>query len=93
MESGKIRELGKLFDSSWKDKKKIPNTSNSKIDKIYSVALKSGSEGGKLLGVGGGGFFLFLVEQKKQKDFIKKMKNYYVSNFKVDKYGASVKTF
>ena len=93
MESDKIRELGKLFDNSWKDKKKIPNTSNSKIDKIYSAALKGGSEGGKLLGVGGGGFFLFLVEPKKQKDFIKKMKNYYVSNFKVDKYGASVKTF
>ena len=34
--------------------------SNSKINKIYEIAIKSGSAlGGKLIGAGGGGFMIF----------------------------------
>ncbi len=33
--------------------------SNPKINEIYNFALKSGAIGGKLIGAGGGGFFLF----------------------------------
>ena len=42
--------------------------------KIYNTAIKNGAIGGKLLGAGGGGFFLFYVPHFKQKYFIKNFK-------------------
>ena len=35
--------------------------SNEYIDSIYAGALKNGAIGGKILGAGGGGFFIFYV--------------------------------
>ena len=35
--------------------------SNEYIDSIYNEALNNGATGGKLLGAGGGGFFIFYV--------------------------------
>ena len=91
MNSNKVKEMGKLLDSSWQSKKKIPKTSNVNIDKIYESAMKSGSLGGKLLGVGGGGFFLFLVPSNSQSKFKKKMKKYLITKLKVDNFGTVVK--
>ena len=34
---------------------------DKKIDQIYNFAIQKGAIGGKLLGAGGGGFFLFYV--------------------------------
>ena len=34
--------------------------SPSKLDEIYDLAIGNGAIGGKLLGAGGGGYFLFL---------------------------------
>ena len=44
------------------------------IDNIYEKALKSGSLGGKILGAGGGGFFLFYVAPFQKNVFLKAMK-------------------
>ena len=49
--------------------------------RMYDYGLKSGANGGKLLGAGGGGFFLFYVPKKNQKIFKKKMKKYKLVNF------------
>ena len=38
--------------------------SSSDIDTAYSIALKNGAVGGKLVGAGGGGFLLFLANNK-----------------------------
>ena len=40
------------------------NVSSNYLDEIYSIAIKSGASGGKILGAGGGGYFLFMVEPK-----------------------------
>ena len=42
--------------------------SDNNFDRIYNLALKSGAIGGKLLGAGGGGFFLFIVKKSEQKN-------------------------
>lgn len=55
--------LGELLDYSWEMKKK--GASTKEIDTIYEWALKNGALGGKLLGSGGGGYMLFLVNDKK----------------------------
>ena len=52
-----------LLDQGWEQKKALTNgISNSHLDSIYAVAKSHGAMGGKLLGAGGGGYFLFLVE-------------------------------
>lgn len=62
--------FGTLLHESWSLKRKFSSAiSNSYLDDIYTKSLESGSIGGKLLGAGGGGFFLFYVPVERQKTF------------------------
>jgi D-glycero-alpha-D-manno-heptose-7-phosphate kinase len=62
-----LNEFGKLLDYTWKLKRSITDSiSNNSIDDIYSIALKAGAVGGKLLGAGGGGFMIFYIEKDRQ---------------------------
>ncbi len=57
-----IKDFGKLLNESWQIKRTLSSTvSNPKIDELYKRALSVGALGGKLLGAGGGGFFLLFV--------------------------------
>ena len=56
-----LNDFGKLLHESWLEKKNLSSAiSNSSIDEIYNIAIKNGALGGKLLGAGGGGFFLMV---------------------------------
>ena len=58
----------------WNIKKKMSDkVSNEFIDKCYNTAMKSGAIGGKIVGAGGGGFFMFYCEDKK--DSLRKAMN------------------
>ena len=68
-----LDEFGKLLHTAWITKKKVSKViSNSKIDEIYEYMISQGALGGKLLGAGGGGFFLFYMKNHLQKRFLKK---------------------
>ncbi len=70
----KFDEIGKMFNKNWELKKKLSkNVTNNKINKIYNFALKNGAIGGKIIGAGSGGFFIFYVPRKEMKNFLKKM--------------------
>lgn len=58
LESNDFYGFGSMLDSHWSHRKRM-GVSNVQIDDIYNVAKKTGVTGGKLLGAGGGGFFLF----------------------------------
>ena len=74
LKSGDLNDFGRLLHDSWLEKKHLSLAiSNSSIDSIYNQALKNGALGGKLLGAGGGGFFLFYVPSQNQKSFLRKM--------------------
>jgi len=65
LESGDLLEFGKLMNVHWEHKKKRSGSmSNDKIDQWYSLAIKNGAVGGKLIGAGGGGFLMFYTENK-----------------------------
>ena len=49
--------------------------SNDYIDSIYDGALENGAIGGKLLGAGGGGFFLFFVSPFEKHNLISYLVN------------------
>ena len=57
---GNCEEFGRLMNKHWEYKlARSKKMSNSTINEIYNFALKNGAIGGKLIGAGGGGFFLF----------------------------------
>ena len=60
LEKGNIDAMGELLHTHWELKKKrSSNISNPFIDECYEAARKNGAIGGKIMGAGGGGFFLF----------------------------------
>lgn len=60
---GGIDEFGFLLHQAWLAKKNFSDKiSDPYIDEIYEVAKQNGALGGKLLGAGGGGYFLFLCQ-------------------------------
>ncbi len=68
VESGNITDVGLMFDEHWQYKKKISTKmTNPRFDKIYEIAKENGALGGKISGAGGGGFFLFYVEENHTK--------------------------
>ena len=64
--SGRISEFGALMNEHWQLKRqRSSEMSNEYIDVCYTDALKNGAIGGKLVGAGGGGFLLFVVNPDK----------------------------
>ncbi len=59
---GRLQEFGQALHEAWQIKRQLSSKiSNSRLDQIYAGALANGALGGKLLGAGSGGFFLFYV--------------------------------
>lgn len=60
LEEGDLDRVGELMDAHWQYKKRrSAKISAPHIDRWYEVARENGALGGKLIGAGGGGFFLF----------------------------------
>jgi len=64
---GDLPKFGKLLDLHWQEKIKRKGTSNPQINYWYEIAKKAGAIGGKIMGAGGGGYFLFYCENQKDK--------------------------
>jgi D-glycero-alpha-D-manno-heptose-7-phosphate kinase len=73
LENDDVDEFGKLMDIHWEEKKKTSTkVSNSVFDKQYNEAKDIGALGGKIIGAGGGGFFMFYVKDPKSKNNLRK---------------------
>ncbi len=67
---GRIRELARLLDESWRLKKRLSDQiSRQEIDELYELCLSQGALGGKLCGAGGGGFLLVVVPPERRDAF------------------------
>jgi D-glycero-alpha-D-manno-heptose-7-phosphate kinase len=65
LESGNLEQFGALMHEHWEHKKRrSAGVSNSQIDKWYSLAMRNGAIGGKLVGAGGGGFLMFYAADR-----------------------------
>jgi D-glycero-alpha-D-manno-heptose-7-phosphate kinase len=68
---GRLLEFGRLLDKAWRFKRQFSEKiSSSHLDQIYADAKKHGAIGGKLLGAGGGGFFLFYAPPFRKHELI-----------------------
>jgi D-glycero-alpha-D-manno-heptose-7-phosphate kinase len=62
LEIGDVSAFGRLLDEHWREKKRVSTRmSGERIDAWYQLGMDNGALGGKLMGAGGGGFFLFCV--------------------------------
>ena len=90
-ETNSILEIGDLLNQSWHLKRELADTvTTPEIDEIYDAALASGARGGKLLGAGGGGFFLLFVEPEKQSAVKERLKNLVQVDFGIDEVGSKI---
>ena len=87
-----IKDIGLLLQEQWNYKKTLTDSvSNSNINSIYDAAIEAGAYGGKLMGAGGGGFFMFLAPpdaHQKIKDRLKQI-NVWIP-FKFDYEGSKI---
>jgi D-glycero-alpha-D-manno-heptose-7-phosphate kinase len=57
--SGDLESYAELMHEHWEHKRRrSPGMANEQIDRLYTLARRSGCLGGKLVGAGGGGFLL-----------------------------------
>ena len=66
--NGTIDQYGDLLHEHWMNKRKLAsNMTDGTIDEHYEEARKAGAIGGKLMGAGGGGFFMFYVRPESRR--------------------------
>lgn len=66
--NGELNEFGKLLHEHWLIKKSITSKmSNYELDYYYDWALRNGALGGKIIGAGGGGFFMFYCPENQNR--------------------------
>ena len=80
---GDVDRFGATFHEHWKIKKTLSEKiSSPQIDKWYEEGMKMGALGGKIMGAGGGGWFVFYVKDNKLA-FRKRMKEIGLEEIKV----------
>ena len=73
---GRLFQFGQALHEAWLLKRQFSSKiSNKRLDEIYDDALFHGAVGGKLLGAGGGGFFLFYVTPFRRHELIAKLES------------------
>lgn len=84
-----FQNCGEILHENWNLKRSLDKSVSSiNLDNIYSIAKKSGAFGGKILGAGGGGYFLFLVKPKYKKKIKNNLKKLQEINFNFTKDGS-----
>jgi len=90
LETGDISDLGNILHENWMLKKELASgISSIKLDDIYDIARRNGAEGGKLLGAGGAGFFLFYCTVENQ-SMLRKALNLKELKFSFENDGTSL---
>jgi D-glycero-alpha-D-manno-heptose-7-phosphate kinase len=86
-----LRELGELMHQSWQLKRELADSvSNSQIDEIYDAARGAGAIGGKLLGAGGGGFMVLVVDPEKRNQVRERLNKLVAVNVGFDTEGSKI---
>ena len=89
---GDLRNLGLLLNEAWINKRNISQSvSNDEIDSLYDKILDIGANGAKLVGAGGGGFFLVHGRAGIGDLFEKNLKEKnIIIPIKIDNFGSSI---
>ena len=89
---GELLDFGRCLDKAWQLKRGLSDSiSNDTLDNIYTAAIASGAVGGKLLGAGAGGYFLFFVLPQHRRTLSETLRNLgcTLTNFKFESEGVT----
>lgn len=91
-ELGDLDTFGRLMHEHWNNKKKMSGKmSSNTFDEIYNDALEAGALGGKIMGAGGGGYFMIYSPNLETKEKVReKLVKYNMRemDFDLDEKGA-----
>jgi D-glycero-alpha-D-manno-heptose-7-phosphate kinase len=83
--------VGLILNECWESKKTLSSKiTNPFFDRVYDDVMSVGAIGGKLLGAGGGGFFLFYVKPESQYAVRKVMNNFREYKFNFEDEGSVI---
>ena len=89
--SQELAGFGRLLHEAWQIKSSLSaKVANSEIDSIYAKAMQAGALGGKLLGAGGGGFFLIFAHQSAHSKIKETLSHLLHVPFKFDFTGSQI---
>ncbi len=91
--AGELDHYGELLHDHWLRKRRLASTmSDPVIDGHYEAARAAGALGGKLMGAGGGGFFMFYVRPADKRRVIAAMtaRGLRILRFRFDLDGARI---
>lgn len=89
---GELIDFGRSLHQTWLLKRGLSSSiSNPEIDQIYESAMDAGALGGKLLGAGAGGFFLFFVQPQFRQNVAQQLRdmNCKLSTFRFETEGVT----
>ena len=91
IENDNLDEVGSLLHENWMLKKEITKgVSDQQIDTWYNKAINAGAHGGKLMGAGHGGFFMFLAEKNNHRNIIRELSDLKYTNILFDTKGSRI---
>ena len=86
-----IAEFGKLLHETWQLKRGLSTSiATSEVDALYETARSAGAIGGKLLGAGGGGFFLLFARPEDQPRIKQQLNSVLHVPFRFDTTGSEI---
>ncbi len=86
-----ITEIGKLLHETWMLKRELSKEmSSSRIDEGYERARANGAIGGKLLGAGGGGFFLVFAAPEYHEQVRRSLEGFLHVSFQFESHGSRI---
>ncbi|MBI1998866.1 MAG: galactokinase [Parcubacteria group bacterium] len=95
-QEGDLEMFGRLMDEHWENKKRMSGKmSSTRFDTIYAAAKKAGALGGKIMGAGGGGYFMLYCPTRKKRDAVQSALHKFgmrEMHFAIDTKGTRVKT-
>jgi D-glycero-alpha-D-manno-heptose-7-phosphate kinase len=88
---GNLDALGTGMHEGWLRKKQVASgVSSPEFDSIYEAARAAGALGGKILGAGGGGFFLFYAEPRRRQAVIDALAGLRHIEFRLERQGTRI---
>jgi D-glycero-alpha-D-manno-heptose-7-phosphate kinase len=88
---GDLDAIGELLHNAWEEKRKVAaQISNPTLNDCYERARANGAIGGKILGAGGGGFFLFYAHPERHADILRALSELRHIPFDLEPQGSTV---
>ena len=91
LQENRLDSFGEVIHEGWCLKKNLAGgISSSRIDEWYAMARKAGALGGKLLGAGAGGFFLFYARPERHEAITRSLRNLRRVDFRFEPQGSRI---